>query len=99
MRRPKVSVQQECDHQGSLERVTKYDPNFYNVIAEQWGMHIFLGQRCKKCGQFLPRPPGDKCEVCYNCGGQMQFEGAIPGRGERVHVYKCKKCGHLHGNV
>lgn len=86
------AVQDVCRHE-EWEKIMGYDGGAYE-------MDSFLGKKCKKCKLFVPRPKNAMpWEICYRCGGQMEYVGTIPGQGERHRVYKCKDCGKEHSHT
>jgi hypothetical protein len=67
-------------------------PNAYKHTFGR--LDLYVGERCRCCGLFVPREPGMPWQVCFLCGEPMKEEGTeILGEVEG-RVYKCTSCPH-----
>lgn len=90
-------VQAECRHPDGFEAIRWHDPEYASRLYERpEGLDVFLGSRCPACKKFEPRKKGPPWTVCYNCGGEMKFDGHGRSGEDRYSVHKCQKCGHEH---
>ena len=87
--------QSACQHE--FKDVTRWDGEYCGrVDGSRRGMNIYLGRKCAKCKLFEPRRQGHPHLVCHKCGGDMERHHIEHCADIRVHVHKCKTCGHEH---
>lgn len=85
-----AQLQNQCKHE--FKKIMIPAPKDH---LNQFGEEIMKGEECTQCGFFKPRPEGSPYEVCYKCGGKMNYEVKEPGQGgDGRHHYKCTICKH-----
>lgn len=92
--------QDSCSHE-EWDDVREWDPEYFSQGIGKKGSFAYKGKKCKKCGFFIPRRPGNKFLICYNCGGDMEFKVILPEPDQNGHtkIYACKNCGHEAGAI
>jgi len=84
-----AEFQKNCDH--NFEPVKEYDKDYWLGI-DAYGMDVYIGKKCKRCKLFEPRPNGSPWEICYKCGGKMEYIHL--SLETRLILYVCEVCGH-----
>lgn len=89
-------IQLVCDH--IFEKVMEASTRNYSPRVN-WNNYgrVYIGKTCTKCKLYISRREGMPWNICYQCGGEMEYEGiSVIGQGYRVHSHKCKECSHVY---
>lgn len=88
------NFQEKCRHEWQAEK--KFDSS-----VGKFGKDIITGYFCEKCLANKPRRIGHPWDVCQVCGATMNFDGIVPGQGEKTHYYICSDpaCRHEYSHT
>ncbi|EKE20949.1 MAG: hypothetical protein ACD_7C00419G0004 [uncultured bacterium] len=91
LQREIAEMQKICDH--SFENVMGYDKTYAPRVDERGrGDDVIKHFHCTLC--CLDKPIYHPFMQCWKCGGKMAPDHQELYGGDRVHIHKCKNCGH-----